>query len=93
MATKFQVPDDTQWDETPRTATSTFLRNAGWLVAVVWLIATLGYALWQVANDAEQIFEVVLVFGLWLGFGLIFLSVLIDRLRTRKTDPSRKVQK
>lgn len=93
MNTEFQVPEDTQWDETPRTAASGFLRNFGWLIAIVWVVVTLGYGLWQVARDVEDLFEVVLVFGLWLAFGLVFLSVLIDRLKTRKTDPYRRVEK
>ena len=93
MATEFRVPDDTQWDETPRGRGSGFLRNFGWLILLVWVVGTLGYGLWQVAIDVEDLFQVVIVFGLSLGFGLLFLSVLIDRLTTRKTDPYQRVQK
>ena len=93
MTTEFQVPEDTQWDESPRGAASGFLRNFGWLIAVVWLIGIVGYAIWQIATETEELLEVVLVFGLWLGFGLVLLSALVDRLRIRKTDPYRRVEK
>ena len=93
MTTEFRVPDDTQWDETPRGRGSGFFRNFGWLILVAWVVGTLGYGLWQMATDTEELFEVVIVFGAWLGFGLVFLSVLIDRLKTRKTDRYRRVEK
>lgn len=93
MTTEFQTPDDTQWDESPRGRISGFFSNFGWLIAIAWLVAVIGYGIWQAATDVENLWEVVLVFGLWLGFGLVFLSVLIDRLRTFKTDPYRKIEK
>jgi predicted anti-sigma-YlaC factor YlaD len=93
MTTEFRVPDDTQWDETPRGRGSGFFRNFGWLILLAWIVGTLGYGLWQMATDTEELFEVVIVFGAWLGFGLVFLSVLIDRLKTRKTDRYRRVEK
>lgn len=93
MTTEFRVPDDTQWDETPRGRGSGFFRNFGWLILVAWIVGTLGYGLFRMATDTDELFEVVIVFGAWLGFGLVFLSVLIDRLKTRKTDRYRRVEK
>lgn len=93
MTTEFQAPDDTQWDETPRGSVSGFLHNFGWMIALAWLVAIIGYGIWQAVTDVENLWEVVLVFGLWLGFGLVFLSVLIDRVRTFKTDPYRRIEK
>ena len=93
MTTGFRVPDDTRWDEAPRGRGSGFFRNFGWLILLAWVVGMLGYGLWQVAIDTEDLFEVVIVFGFWLGLGLVFLSVLIDRLKTLKTDRYRRVQK
>jgi len=93
MTTEFRVPDDTQWDETPRGRGSGFFRNFGWMILLAWIVGTLGYGLWQIATDTEELLEVVIVFGFWLGFGLVFLSVLIDRLKSRKTDRYRRVEK
>lgn len=93
MASEFQVPEDTQWDEKPRGSISGFLSKFGWIIAIAWVIAIIGFGIWQVATGAENLLEALLVFGLWLGFGLVFLSVLIDRLKTFKTDPYRRIEK
>lgn len=94
MNTEFQVPADTQWDETPRGALSRFLHNFGWLIAGLWVVGIAGYLVWQIATDSESLqFEGVLGFALLLAFGLVILSALVDRLKTRKNDPYRKVLK
>jgi predicted anti-sigma-YlaC factor YlaD len=94
MNTDFQVPEDTQWDETPRSAISRLLHNSGWLIAGLWVVAIVGYLVWQMATDAESIqFEALIGVAFFLAFALIILSALVDRLKTRKNDPYRKVQK
>jgi predicted anti-sigma-YlaC factor YlaD len=94
MTTEFQVPGDTQWDETPRGAISQFLHSFGWLIAGLWVVGIIAYLVWQIATDSESLrFEGILGFGLVLAFGLIILSALVDRLKTRKNDPYRKVLK
>ena len=35
----------------------------------------------------------LIVFGGWTGFGLLFLGVLLDRLKAMKTDRYREVEK
>ena len=94
MDADFQVPEDTQWDEAPRGAISRLLHNTGWLIAGAWVIGIVAYLVWQLATDSESLqFEGVLGFALLLAFGLVILSALVDRLKTRKNDPYRKVQK
>jgi predicted anti-sigma-YlaC factor YlaD len=94
MSTEFRVPEDTQWDETPRNALSRLFHNFGWLIAGLWLLGLAAYLVWQFTTDSESIrLEAILGFGLLLAIGLIFLSALIDRLQTRKNDPYRKVKK
>ncbi len=93
MSTQFKVPDDTQWDEAPRGGVSRLFRNFGWMILATWIIGTVGYALWQFATETENLVASLLGFSLFLGFGLVFLSVLIDRLKTLKTDRYRRVQK
>ncbi|MDJ0497351.1 MAG: zf-HC2 domain-containing protein [Acidimicrobiia bacterium] len=94
MNTEFQVPEDTQWDETPRGPVSRLLHNVGWLTYGLWFVGVVAYVLWQVNTDSESVqWEALLGFGLLLGFVLIVLSALVDRLQTRKNDPYRKVKK
>lgn len=94
MNTEFPVPEDTQWDETPRGTLSRVLHNSGWLIAGLWLVGLVAYVVWQIATESESIrLEGMLSFGLLLALGLVILSALIDRLKTRKNDPYRKVLK
>ena len=93
LTTEFRIPEDTQWDEAPRTGMSGVFRSLGWLIGGVWLAVTAGFVVWQVATESENLLEAVIVFGFWLAAGLVLLSVLIDRLQTRKTDRYRRIQK
>ncbi len=94
MASKFQMPIDVQWDETPQTTTSRLFHKSSIGFGLTWLLGIVAYVVWQVATDRESVrLEGVLVLSLYLGFGLVLLSVLFDRLHTRKTDPYRKVKK
>jgi predicted anti-sigma-YlaC factor YlaD len=94
MNSEFKVPEDTQWDETPRGALSRLLHNFGWLIAGLWVVGIVAYLVWQINTDSESIqWEAMLGFGLLLAFALIILSALVDRLQTRKNDPYRRVKK
>lgn len=97
MTSEFNVRDDGQWSEAPRGAASRWLRNVGWIVAPVWMVALIGVVLWEMASETENLFSGLFWAVFWIVFLLIaalfFLSALIDRLKTRKTDRYRKVEK
>ena len=93
MSTGFQKPDDSQWDERPQTGLSLAARGTGWIIAVVWAVFFAAYALWQFWQGSANLVERLLVFGGLSALGLLFTSVLLDRLRTARTDPYREVEK
>ena len=94
MTTEFQVPEDTQWDETPRSGASRICLYAGWSLAIVWAVGLVAVLIWQAATGGESVrFDALLGLVPLAAIGLIILSALMDRLHTRKTDPYRKVQK
>lgn len=93
MSTDFQLPDDRQWDETPRSGLSSLFRNFGWTLMILWIAGLAGFGIWRFATDTENLLGNLLVFGVWFGFGLVFLSVLLDRIKTAKTDRYRRVEK
>ncbi len=93
MSTEFRVPPDDQWSERPRTAGSRLSLGTGWIIVVVWALALAGYAAWELWTSDEAPIEKLLVFGGWTGFGLLFIGVLLDRLKAMKTDRYREVQK
>jgi len=93
MSTEFQKPDDSQWDERPQTGLSLVARGTGWIIAVVWAVFFAAYALWQFWQGSANLVERLLVFGGLSALALLFSSVLLDRLRTARTDPYREVEK
>lgn len=93
MTTQFVEPSDTEWNERPRGAASRGLRSLGWAMAIIWLVVTVGFGLWQMWQAPQSAFERLLIFGGITGFALLFLSVLIDRIRAAKTDRYREVEK
>jgi predicted anti-sigma-YlaC factor YlaD len=93
MRTDFVQPTDDQWDERPRTAAGGGTRAVGWLLAIIWAVAVSGFGLWHVWTDVENVFERLLVFGGIAAFGLLLLSVVIDRVRSARSDRYREVEK
>ncbi len=93
MTTQFEVPTDDQWSETPRGPASGLAFGLGWMVLILWLVGISGFALGQLWSGPETLAEKLLAFGAISGFALIFLSVLIDRIRAARTDRYRGVKK
>jgi predicted anti-sigma-YlaC factor YlaD len=92
MTTQFTEPDDTQWDERPRTVSSLGARAIGWGLLILWLLATAVFGLYQAWIGAEGLLERLLLFGGLSGGALLFLSVLLDRLKAARTDRYREVK-
>ena len=93
MSTEFSKPDDTQWDERPRGGASLVARGAGWILAIVWAVVVGAYALWEFVTTPASPIERLLVVGGLTALALLFVSVLLDRIRTARTDPYREVKK
>lgn len=93
MSTRFVEPSDDQWNERPRGPTSHISRSVGWVLAIVWLVVIAGYGIWQALTSPEGLFEKLLLVGGLAAFGLLFLSVLVDRIKSARTDRYREVEK
>lgn len=93
MSTRFTPPPDIQWDELPRTGGSSILRRLGWWLVVPWLALVTGYGLWEAWRGVHGAFDRILTFGGIAALALLFLSVLLDRLRDAKTDRYREVKR
>ena len=93
ISTRFETPADDEWPELPRTRPSLLSRSLGWTVLVAWTVVIAVVALWRAVSQAGDPLEVFLVVGLPGGLLLLFLSVLLDRLRDMKTDRYRGVQR
>lgn len=93
MSSKFNVPADDQWSEAPRGAASRLTFGLGWTVLIVWAVIVGAYALWEFLTSDGPWLDKLVVFAPWSAIALLFLSVLIDRLKAMRTDPYRRVQK
>jgi anti-sigma factor RsiW len=93
MSARFTVPADDQWSEAPRGMASRLAFGLGWTLLIVWASIVGGYALWEWWTSDGPIVVKLLVFAPASAAVLLFLSVLIDRLRAMRTDPYRRVQK
>ena len=93
MTTRFDVPTDDQWNEGPRGGLSSTARALGWTMAVVWVVVVTGFGLWQAWQGPESMFEKLLIFGGVSAIALLFVSVILDRVATAKTDRYREVKR
>ena len=93
MTSTFETPRDDEWSETPRTESSRLLVGLGWPLATAWAVLLAGYALWGIWQETENLVERLLLLGGVTGFGLLFLGVLLDRLKAATTDRYREVRK
>ena len=95
MTTPFPTVGDGQWDERPRSPLSRALRIVGWAMLLIWLGGAGFLALSELAGEAAgmPLEELILAIGLIGGALALFLSILVDRIRSYKTDRYRRVKK
>jgi hypothetical protein len=93
MTTRFKLPSDDQWNEAPRGLASQLSSGLGWILLAIWAIGMLGLVIGHIWSDSMPLTEKLMLFGGLSGAALLFLSVLIDRLKTMRNDPYRKVEK
>ena len=93
MTSTFKVPDDGQWDETPKNRASWAALSLGWIliIAVVTVWAVVAYGMFLL-SPAPLIVKLLSLGGV-AGVALVFGSALIDRLSVLKTDRYRGVRK
>jgi anti-sigma factor RsiW len=93
MSSEFREPADEQWSEVPRGRASQFTFGVGWSFLIVWALVTTGYGLWQFWTSEGALFGKLIVFVPLSALVLLFVSVLIDRVKAMRTDRYREVQK
>jgi anti-sigma factor RsiW len=68
-------------------------RPMGWILFLVGVAVWLGYAVYAFLTGPEALWEKLAVGAVVVGVGMLFLSVVIDRLRDLKTDPYKEIQR
>ncbi len=63
------------------------------MLLLAWAAGLTGLVVGHLWTGPESLTEKLIAFGGLSGVALVFLSVVIDRLKTLRTDPYRRVQK
>lgn len=92
-ATSFKVPEDQLWDERPRSRASWVARTLGWVGVLGAAGAVVGVGTWDLATSPLGALPKLVAFAALFGLGSLFLSVLLDRLRSLPHDRYRRVEK
>jgi anti-sigma factor RsiW len=93
LSSRFEVPPDDQWDETPRGGASRLFRGVGWLMTLIWFLGLAGFLGVEVWAESASMTERILLFGGALAFALLLLSALVDRWSTYADDRYRRVRR
>jgi len=86
LATRFAPPAEIDWPELPQSLPSSYSRLAGWLLVTGWVLLLVVIGLGELLSGRHGWLELVLFLGLPGGLVLLFFSVLLDRLKSLKTD-------
>ena len=70
-----------------------WLYGLGVLLVILYLVGAGGYGAWDIWTSDEPLFGRLLPVVLLAGLGILFLIALLDRLKARKTDPYRTIEK
>jgi hypothetical protein len=91
---KLREPSGEEWRIMESRIMAKISRSIGWLILLVWSTVTVAYALYQYATSpTETLFHKILVFGFFLGLALVFISVLLERMRDSRNDRYKGVLK
>lgn len=85
LSTRFEAPAEPDWPELPQSPPSRASRFAGWLLVVGWGLMMLFIGIYELLSGHSWL-EIVLFLALPGGLVLLFLSVLLDRLKSLKND-------
>ena len=89
----FQPNKTTQWSELAPDATSRTTRSLGWLSYIISTLFLVGYGLYEFSiADTENALVKTAVLGIFLGLGLLLISVIKQRIVESKTDRYKDVQ-
>lgn len=88
--TRFSKPAEADWPERPATKLSGFLRTSGWTLLGIWLILNLVLVFAHELVGGPGLVKVILGTSV-LGWLLLLVSVLLDRVKDLKGDRYRSV--
>ena len=94
----FRTPPDDVWDDYWTSVYNRTERGLGWLLLSAGLVVLFGWVSWHwvellLADSGLPGFVKIAIFAVVFGGGILFVSVLREKLFTRRHDPYREVQR
>ena len=90
----YATPSSGEWSTLEKSILQNFSRRLGWMVLWVWATLVTLYAGYEYAmTPGEPLIQKLLVFGFFLGIGLLFVSVWSQRMQESRTDRYKGVWK
>ena len=92
-AMNYLEPSGQEWRRMEKSIFASISRGLGWIVLAVWSVVTCFYGCYEYfSSPTEPLFQKILMFAFFLGLGLLFLSVLSERIRDSRTDRYKGIQ-
>ena len=91
---QFVEPTDVEWARFWDSVFNRLERGAGWIFVILGAILILSYGIYGLIVSPDiSLLPKIAILTLGIGFALLFLSVLRGRLRVRKVDRYRRIQR
>ena len=94
----FREPPEEVWEEYWTSIYNRIERGIAWLLASIGAIVLLGYGAWRwveaILGDQDlPVYVKLAIFGVALGLVILAVSMIREKLFTRKRDPYKEVQR
>lgn len=93
-AVSFSGPSDDDLERIWKQPFSRFTRNMGLLTVITgWMVLIIYSIIEFIKSETEPLLPKIATVGIIIGFIIILISALSDRLKTIKTDPYREIKR
>lgn len=91
---RFKEPNDALWDKQWQRITNKLTRSISWLLIIVGIVIIVGFAIYQfIQNPGVEGIVRVGIFALFIGFFLLLISLILERIKEYKTDRYKEIDK
>jgi len=91
---KFKDPPQERWDRYWQRVCQRITRGLGWVLFVVGAVAVVGFGIYEFATDpAVEALQKLIVFAIFVGLGLLLISVIWERIKASKTDKYKEIER
>lgn len=91
---RFKDPPQDIWNSYWQRVFHRITRGAGWGFFLVGVVAVAGFAIYEFATDPTvEALQKLIVFAIFVGLGLLLISVIWERVKASKTDKYKEIER